>query len=374
MVNKSIISFHQGYELYGSDRSFVTSLKALKNRFKHYTFDAVLPKEGAIVPLLKKEVDHLSIEPFAVIRKRDLMHGDFSAIIALLGRGDKRRERIKAYDIVYINSIVIFDYLILKLSPNQKKVIHIREIPTGFPAKVFQFLLSRSNAYFIFNSYATQKAFANVKSKKSFVLHNGVKGFLNIPVCTPNFDKLRILVIGRMSSWKGQDFFIEAMAQLDKKYINKIEVRIVGDVFEDQVHYRDRLFDLIDKHQLKNCINIHPFSSDPSDHFEWSNTIVVPSIKPEPFGRVAIEGMSAARVVIAADHGGLSEIIEHRRTGLLFKPCNHQSLCHAIIDLIDNPIDLQVLGQQARESFQNKFTDQKYKEGLIQIFDTIINS
>ena len=51
-----------------------------------------------------------------------------------------------------------------------------------------------------------------------------------------------------------------------------------------------------------------------------ADVVVMPSVTPEPFGRVALEAQAMGRPVIAFDHGGASESILHEKTGWLAKP------------------------------------------------------
>src|SRR2546426_4079097 len=54
--------------------------------------------------------------------------------------------------------------------------------------------------------------------------------------------------------------------------------------------------------------------------YDWCDVVVVPTITPEPFGRVAVESMSRGRPVIGTATGGLSEIIDDSRTRYLVSP------------------------------------------------------
>ena len=56
------------------------------------------------------------------------------------------------------------------------------------------------------------------------------------------------------------------------------------------------------------------------------DVIVMPSIEPEPFGRLIVEAQSLGKIVVGFDHGGVSETIINGETGFLAEPKNIDSL------------------------------------------------
>ena len=134
-------------------------------------------------------------------------------------------------------------------------------------------------------------------------------------------DSLRLLLIGRINTWKGQEFLIEALSTIPESKRSSIHLRIVGSPFEGYEYLETDLTQRVDKYGLSKQVEFIPFCNDPTEHYHWSDYVVVPSTKPEPFGRVAVEAFSAGKPVIAANHGGLTEIISHSIDGFLFTPC-----------------------------------------------------
>ena len=114
-----------------------------------------------------------------------------------------------------------------------------------------------------------------------------------------------------------------------------------------------------------------PFAPDPSPHYSWASVIVVPSILPEPFGLVAIEAMAAGRSVIAANHGGLSEIVVDRVTGTLVVPGSVESLAAAIVSYIGDSTRVTVEGNAGRERFAAEFEETHYKLKIANIIEDL---
>jgi glycosyltransferase involved in cell wall biosynthesis len=95
---------------------------------------------------------------------------------------------------------------------------------------------------------------------------------------------------------------------------------------------------------------------------------VVPSIWPEPFGIVALEGMAAGKPVIATDVGGLRTIVRDRETGYLVPPLDAKSLKEKLEILLDNPQLRIQMGRRARQVVEQEYTwgiiYQKYYQDL----------
>ena len=160
---------------------------------------------------------------------------------------------------------------------------------------------------------------------------------------------------------------IKAICLLNEKEKELIEVKIVGDVFMNQDSLRNKLIKQIKDGNLESSIELLPFTSKPEMLYNWSDAVIVPSLLPEPFGLVAIEAMSLGKLVIAANHGGLPEIIENNISGMLFEPGNEKDLALKISEIIQNPLLIKGLGNKGFEVFTNKFTEEIYMNKFMEI-------
>ena len=361
---KNILCVHQGYELYGSDRSFALSVGVLRKIYPDATIDIIIPKGGEIQTILKPICNNLIINKnLAILRKKEFRNNPFKLIYKIIRGIYTAIHNSKKYDIFYINTIVVLDYIIASRFTNTTNILHIREIPTGIQKSIFSKILSFSRMKVIFNSNNTANSYSLLSNQTRTTILNGVTGF---PDSINNIkdNTINILLIGRLTEWKGQMFFLETINKLMdlKKYI--IKVRIVGDVFEDQLEYKDKLIQCVKIHNLEDIVTFKSFVKHPEVEYTWSNIVVVPSIKPEPFGRVAIEAMSMGRCVVAANHGGLSEIISHNEDGILFEPNNLKSLLYELIELLENTEKIIKYGENSRRTFQTKFSNEVYERNF----------
>jgi len=121
-----------------------------------------------------------------------------------------------------------------------------------------------------------------------------------------------VLFVGRLVPQKGVEHLIKATSKIVSNHPNT-RIVIVGDGW-----LKEHLWNLAVSSEYKHKILFLGFLSD-QELIELtlsSDVLVVPSIY-EPFGIVALEGMAAGVPVVASNVGGLAEIIEHDRTGVL---------------------------------------------------------
>jgi glycosyltransferase involved in cell wall biosynthesis len=371
-----ILCVHQGAELYGSDRSFIQTIKILRARYQNSKIHVVLPENGPLVNLIKDSTDEIIFFSLAKFSMRDFKKLNFMAVLRIFFNIPKILKLVQDYEVVYINTIVIFDFIIACHYMNKKiKIIHVREIPNSYMSFFFRNLLKFSRAYLIFNSHATKKSYFKYKNEKSFIVYNAVPQ-LNLPKSEKHLldqnTQLKILLIGRINAWKGQDLLIKTIAESTNNLKDNISIRIVGNVYKDEKQYLESIEYLIKQNRLENCVKIYPFASDPSIHYGWSDLVIVPSKRPEPFGLVAIEAMSASKPVIGANHGGLSEIIVNKQTGCLFQPNNPKDLEMKIRRYINNPKDLQTHGFNGYNRYKKLFSIRNYSDSINSVLDQLI--
>jgi glycosyltransferase involved in cell wall biosynthesis len=261
------------------------------------------------------------------------------------------------------------DYILAACVVRRPRIIHVHEIPTGLAAHFFAALMILSRAFLIFNSHATRRSFTVPFWQRCAIVWNGVAPAPELKATAHS--TLNLLLIGRFNSWKGQPVLLRAVAQLLPELRIRVRARLVGDVFGDQLHFADELVRMIAELELSEMVEIFPFTPNPYPHYAWADVVVVPSTKPEPFGLVAIEGMAAGRCIIAANHGGISEIVIDGVTGSLVTPGSVDSLVAAIVRYIEDPVLVEVEGNAGRERFAAEFEESHYKLKIADIISDL---
>jgi glycosyltransferase involved in cell wall biosynthesis len=91
------------------------------------------------------------------------------------------------------------------------------------------------------------------------------------------------------------------------------------------------------------------------EYYSRSSVVLAPSLWPEPLGRVPMEAMAAGRPVIASGGGGIPEVVEDGKTGILVPPGDKEALADAIDHLLSNPKKRRRMGRRgftrSRDSF-----------------------
>lgn len=356
-----ILCVHQGGELYGSDRSFLQSVAALRQAYPNAHIHVLLAADGPLASLLDSVADEVRIRDLIVLRLARLGETLVRLTIALPWFLFKAWQDSRDADLVYVNTSVIADFMLLSRFSPRRFILHVREIPRPRMLPVVRAFCRISGARILFNSAATATAFALPRSQPQQVIHNG-----SDPVADPHapapptrFSQerpLRLSMLGRINSWKGQDLLIDAVAMLPQETRAQVQVRIVGGVYGSDQSLRDALLHRIAENQLEDIISIEPFQDDPADIYAWSDVSIVPSLLPEPFGRVAIEAMAWARPVIVAAHGGLVEIVEDGLSGWHVPPGDAPALSRRIAAIVADPTSLPAMGMGALDRFNRAFS------------------
>jgi len=175
-----------------------------------------------------------------------------------------------------------------------------------------------------------------------------------------NDEKKIILMPGRLTSWKGQELFIEA--------INLVKIELGYEAFHavilgnDQGRdlYKKKLIRLTEQYHLTNQIKFIDHCEDMALAYKVSDIIVSASIEPEAFGRVAVEAQSMEKLIIASNIGGSNETIIDEKTGFLFKSGDAESLSKKIIHgLTMDETSINLMGKEGRNNIIKKFNVEK---------------
>ena len=173
-------------------------------------------------------------------------------------------------------------------------------------------------------------------------------------------DKKIILLPGRLTSWKGQEVFIEAinLVNIELGYEAFYAVILGSDQGRDL--YKKKLIRLSEQYRLVNQIRFIDQCKDMALAYKVSDIVVSASTEPEAFGRVAVEAQSMQKPIIASNIGGSNETIIDEKTGFLFESENAKSLSQKILKLLylDETL-LKSIGTEGRKNIVKKFNVEK---------------
>ena len=188
-------------------------------------------------------------------------------------------------------------------------------------------------------------------------------------------NKKIILMPGRLTEWKGQEIFIEALNDLKIKYGYKNFIAILLGSDQGRKIYKKKLIRLIERFRLNNEVIFLEHAPSMPVAYSVSSVIVSASIEPEAFGRISVEAQSMKKPIVASDIGGSRETIVDNKTGLLFSSSDHHSLSEKL-DFIFRLDDtsLNVMGNNGRKNVQKKFNVEKMCFSTYSEYKKLINA
>lgn len=184
----------------------------------------------------------------------------------------------------------------------------------------------------------------------------------------------RALYLGRLSPEKGVETVIEALAELvHRRGRSNVQLELIG---SGHVSYERRLRMLVQERDLTSRVFFAgqvPKSAVPA-LLQSGDILVVPSLWPEPLGRVVREGMVSGLAVVAAAAGGIGEIVEHRKNGLLFAPGDVQALTDNLVELMDDAELGRQLAKTARANVIAELADRTWINDIEQYLQEVAAS
>jgi glycosyltransferase involved in cell wall biosynthesis len=175
--------------------------------------------------------------------------------------------------------------------------------------------------------------------------------------------KLRFLVLGSIEPRKGQDVFLEAVAALPAEVRESAEFHLLG-----------RVMDLEFGARVEAAVAELPnvFLDGPCDHAEALQAIegcdvLVCSSRDETMPVTILEALSLGKAIVSTNVGGIGEILTDGQDALLVRPEDPDALASAMRRIRESPELLQQLRQNARDTFEKNFTQDRFGADFLQL-------
>lgn len=311
-----------------------------------------------------------SASSFLQVQKSGTWHAALRALPGLIQLTMRMARRAQAYDVLFANSQKSLLVAGLAGAWARRPVIwNLHDMLTAdhFSAlnrRVAILWANRFTDRVIVNSHATQDAFSQSggRAEKTQVVYNGIDptpfdrtgpddlSSLRRELSLPDHVPL-VGVFSRLAPWKGQHVLIEALDALPT-----VHALLVGDsLFRGDASYEQTLRHTAEEAGVSDRVHFLGFRDDIPHLMHLVDVVLHTSTAPEPFGRVIVEGMLAARPVIATRAGGAVEIVQEPDTGVLVPPGQPGALADAIQDLLDSPRKARAMGRTARHYARERF-------------------
>ena len=330
------------------------------------------------------DVRVLPMGALGVVKKGGLLPSP-GALLATWRLSGRVAREARAARVLYANSQKAFVVAALAGFRCRTPVVwHLRDLlgrphfsPLNTRAAVM--LANRGAARVIANSRATADAFVahGGDRAKVRVVHNGINAapFDIVPDAQAHVLRERLspdagqvmAVFGRIAAWKGQQTVITALRELP----GDCHLWIVGAPLFGEQAFEQELRALAAESGLSPRVHFLGFRHDVPTLMRAADVIVHASALPEPFGRVIVEGMLAQRPVIATAAGGVGEIIDDGRTGVLVPPGDAAALAAAVQALRNDPSRAAALAAAGAAHARRAFSVGAMVRGVRAVFDEV---
>lgn len=360
--------------LYGANRSLLGLIQFLIDN-NHKCF-VIIPTQGGV----EEELQKLGIE-YKIEEYRSCMWypGYIGApfLVNLINLPKIVRD-IKKWDvdIIHSNSSSHDIGIIISKILRKKHVWHIREIMesnyrtrTIFP-KLYKWLRAKSDAVICVSKFIFDYHMKHYPNTNMQMIYNPYDiDYYNIS--RKQFatdDRITILMAGNMTPYKRQIDSVKAVGLLVEEGIENIELILAGNGEEECVR---EITNYINEKHLEEWIRRIDFVKDLREIRRNSDIILCCSVD-EALPRVIVEGMLGELLAIGADSGGIAELIEHKKRGLLYKVGDYKDLAEQIKYAIDNKEECYNMIKEAKEYAVENFELKHSGNNVVDVYTQIL--
>ena len=124
---------------------------------------------------------------------------------------------------------------------------------------------------------------------------------------------------------------------------------------------------------VEDLIHFSGHVDDMPAAYALADIVIVPSTRPEAFGRVAIEAASMERPVIAADHGGVRETVLDGQSGRLVPPGDAAALAGALVEMLSmSRDDRAAMGKCGRAHVEARYSVGSMTGATLSVYDELL--
>ncbi len=182
-----------------------------------------------------------------------------------------------------------------------------------------------------------------------------------------------IVMIGRITPLKGHSYFLKAMARVIH-CIPKVKIQIIGDAPPKKQPYKDELILLVNRLGISKQVEFLGNRRDIPELLSRADCLVLSTITQEAFGRVIIEAQAAGVPVVATAVGGVAEIIEHEKTGLLVQPKEIEAMADAVVRILKDTKLRASLVIEAKKKIEARYTLARMADATIAVYEELMRA
>jgi len=388
---KNILFVSIANDMYGSSKVLLSLVLQMQKQSENYHPIVCLPLgEGPLKDIMSAEGIQIIEMPAVKLTRTMLKSLSFFGLLRDYFKAKKiLKQKLNGIEIscVQSNTLATMFGALYGVFHKPKHIVHVHEIMDRpkIASFFFKTVLQLFSNHIVYNSMATQGFYNGMSrkiEKKSTLILNGVdynevatsevrKMEIRKDLFQANDDQFLIGLIGRINRLKGHHLLLEAFQEISEKY-PKAKLCFVGSTPPNQEFYLTNLQDEVKNLGLTGKVSFVDFQDNIYAVLESLDLVIVPSTEPESFGLIVVEAMLAKRAVIGSDIGGISTIIDHKETGVLFPPNDKLALATAISEIVEDREMKQNMEAKAYQKAVEVYSTTAMYEKFNQLYNRVL--
>ena len=180
-------------------------------------------------------------------------------------------------------------------------------------------------------------------------------------------------MIGRLTPIKGHLHFIKAMSRV-ARVVPRLKIWIVGDAPPSKEAYKEQIQVLVKRLGLWHCTQFLGTQRDIPAILTHLDLLVLPTTTHEAFGRVIIEAQACGVPVVASRVGGVVDIIDDEKTGLLVPPADPQSIAEATLKIFKDTQLSRTLAENAYKKVKELYNVELMIKKTMDVYEDALSS
>ncbi|MBF0504576.1 MAG: lipopolysaccharide heptosyltransferase II [Candidatus Omnitrophica bacterium] len=189
---------------------------------------------------------------------------------------------------------------------------------------------------------------------------------------TPS-DPMTVVMISRITPLKGHAYFIKAMGHVINQ-MPSVKVQLIGDAPAKKQAYKDELVLLVKRLGIEEQVEFLGNRRDIPELLSKADCLVLSTVTHEAFGRVIIEAQAAGVPVVATRVGGVAEIIDHEKTGLLVLPKDADGISRAVLRILKDPALAAGFVLEAKKKIEDRYTLVKMADATVAVYQELMQT
>lgn len=375
---QKILMLHSSSDMYGASKIFLITVQLARDA--GHEVHVVLSEEGALAEAIRKEGVAVYIVRLGILRRKYFNPSGLLNRLQVIRNAHRelvKLAREKEVTHLYSNTTAVLVGAWVARDLNIFHTWHIHEIiaKPKWLAWILGKMVGRYADQVIVVSQAVKEFWSGfISGKELTVVYNGIdySSYLNaepylkkeLPIAD---DPLLIGMIGRISHWKGQGYFLDIAKKLTQASPHLAFV-IAGDAFPGSEHLMAEMQQKIKDLGLEKQVYALGFRTDVPEILASLDIFVLPSILPDPLPTVILEAMASGKAVVATAHGGAREMVKDTETGYLIPWDDARKAAEVLHPLIRNEELRLEMGSKGRQRVLEQFSLEAFRKNMLNCF------